>query len=276
MAGPVAHPGVDLGRRRQPGAGQVCLGQASFAVVGTDVAVDVERPGGTGGGVEVSFCQRPQQFCRTTLSCQFFHATPQRGDLGRPVEADEAPYVSGAKAAAQPLGAYFAGKVAEHHGERERAQRVKSGTGGTVDLGERVEQPGRHERRQDYQGTGKRQRRTLGDDGLGTEQHTRPGQGTFVVTGQGRGERDELPRGAGGLVLALVAAPGERWKGRARAPLATARSPLPEPYSGRARSATSSVSLFGPFGPLFWALAPRCPHLRQRWRHSVRVPKSTP
>ena len=149
LAGPVAHPGVDLGRRRQPGARQVCLGQASFAVVGTDVAVDVERPGGTGGGVEVSFCQRPQQICRTTLSCQFFHATPQRGDLGRPVEADEAPYVSGAKAAAQPLGAHFAGKVAEHHGERERAQRVKSGTGGTVDLGERVEQPGRHERRQD-------------------------------------------------------------------------------------------------------------------------------
>ena len=186
----VAHPGVDLGRRRQPGTRQVCLGQARAAVVGAHVAVDVEHPGGVSCGVDVPSCERPQQFCRPAWRCQLFHAPAQRADLRCPVEADEPADVGGAQTG-KALGACFAEQGAEHDGEHERPQRVKSGAGSAVDLGERVEEPGRGQRRQHEESARKRQRRPLGYDGLGTEQHTSPGQGPFVLARQGLGEGGE-------------------------------------------------------------------------------------
>ena len=117
-----SHTLVSTSARRAWRAGHLGLGNIGAAVVGADVAVDVEDPRHLGVGVEVSASQRVDELVGAAELCELLDPVARRRHFGGPVQTRQAADVSGGVHPGQALGAGFAQHRREHDDQRQGPQ----------------------------------------------------------------------------------------------------------------------------------------------------------
>jgi len=89
VAEAVRDVGVHLGRHGDAHAGEVSLRQLALAVIGADVAVDIEQADCLGTVLDVAAGKGHLELVGPSSASELGHAGPQPADFGCPVEADE-------------------------------------------------------------------------------------------------------------------------------------------------------------------------------------------